>query len=57
MVLLALGCGRLPGIQDIAGKHPFVVFGTMDADRLAGLSSGNTGNANHVIPVYLYETG
>ena len=28
ILLVALGCGRLPGILEITARHPFVVFGT-----------------------------
>jgi hypothetical protein len=57
MLLVALGCGRLPGIFDIAAKHPFVVFGTMDREVFAGLTSRVVGSAASVLPVYFYETG
>lgn len=52
MLLVAIGCGRLPGILDTSEKYSSVVFGTMGDKYLSGLSRENTG-----IPVYLYETG
>jgi len=39
MLLVALGCGRLPGILDIAARYPFVVFGTMEGEVFAGLAA------------------
>lgn len=59
MLLVALGCGRLLEIFDITARHPFVVFGTMDGEILAGLTAcacvvGSTASA---LPVYFYETG
>jgi len=57
MLIVALGCGRLHGILDIAAKHPFVVFGTMERERLADFATGETGVATVGTPVYLYETG
>lgn len=49
MLLVAIGCGRLPGILDIAARQSFVVFGAMDGTTLNGLSEGKS--------VYFYETG
>jgi hypothetical protein len=49
MLLVAIGCGRLPGILDITASQASVVFGTMDGTTLNGLSEDN--------PVYFYETG
>ncbi len=57
MLLVALGCGRLPGIIDITARHPFVVFGTMDGQVLAGLTAGVVGSTASALPVYFYETG
>jgi hypothetical protein len=57
MLLVALGCGRLPRILDIAGRRPFVVFGTMDAKVLAGLTASAVGSTASVLQVYFYETG
>jgi hypothetical protein len=56
MLLVALGCGRLPGIFEITARHPFVVFGAMDGEALAGLASIADRMASSV-PVYFYETG
>ncbi len=57
MLLVALGCGRLPGILDIAAKQPFVVFGTMEGKVLAGLTARVAGGTSSALPVYFYETG
>ncbi len=57
MLLVALGCGRLPGILNIAAKHPFVVFGTMEGERLADFAACDAEAVMQGIPVYLYETG
>lgn len=57
MLLVALGCGRLPGILDIAARHPFVVFGTMEGEVFAGLTSCVVGSTASALPVYFYETG
>lgn len=57
MLLVALGCGRLPGILDIAGKHSFVVFGTMEEKAFAGLSPSVGGAPEPAWPVYFYEIG
>jgi hypothetical protein len=57
MLLVALGCGRLPGIFDIAGRHPFVVFGTMEGKVFAGPAACVAGNGASALPVYFYETG
>jgi hypothetical protein len=55
MLLVAIGCGRLPGMLDVAARHPFVVFGTMGGEVFAGFTaSGFTVSA---LPVYFYETG
>jgi hypothetical protein len=57
MLLVALGCCRLPGILDIAARHSFVVFGTMEGKALAGLSACVVGITAPVLPVYFYEIG
>jgi len=57
MLLVALGCGRLPGILEITGKHPFVVLGTMDGKVLADRMPIINGNMEPRLPVYFYETG
>jgi hypothetical protein len=55
MLLVAIGCGRMPGILDITARHPFVVFGTMEGEVIAGLTAcSNTASA---LLVYFYETG
>ena len=38
MLLVALGCGRLPTIFDITARYHFVVFGTMDGNVFSGLT-------------------
>lgn len=57
MLLVALGCGRLPGMLDVAARRPFVVFGTMEGEALAGLAACVAGNTASALPVYFYETG
>ena len=57
MLLVALSCGRLPGIFDIAARYPFVVFGTIERRVLAGLTASITGGAASELPVYFYEAG
>ncbi len=57
MLLVALGCGRLPGIFDISAKHSFVVFGTMEGPVLASLTACLVGSTASALPVYFYETG
>lgn len=57
MILVAIGCGRLPGILDIAARHAFVVFGTMEGSTLAGLAAPASGAPASPLPVYFYETG
>jgi hypothetical protein len=56
MLLIAIGCGRLPRVFDIAAKHSFVVFGTLDDAVFAGLAPGDGGNEPFP-PVYFYDTG
>jgi len=57
MLLLALGCGRLPGILEIAARHSFVVLGTMDGNAVVGLTASNEDRLRPAVPVYFYETG
>jgi hypothetical protein len=57
MLLVALGCGRLPGMLDIAARHPFIVFGTMEGRIFAGLTACIVGSTTCALPVYFYETG
>jgi hypothetical protein len=57
MLLVALGCGRLPGILDVSAKHSFVVFGTMERRALAELAGCMEGNLESAMSVYFYETG
>lgn len=57
ILLVALGCGRLPGILDIAARHSFVAFGTMDGGLFAGLATLVVGTTASTLQVYFYETG
>ena len=57
MLLVALGRGRLPRILDIAARHSFVVFGTMDGKILSDLTDRLVGSTASALPVYFYETG
>ena len=57
MILVAIGCGRLPGILDIAARHPLVVFGTMEGKVFAGLTACVVYSTAFALPVYFYETG
>lgn len=57
MLLVALGCGRLKEIFDIASRQPFVVFGTMDGEVFAGLAARGLLQRAARLPVYFYETG
>ncbi len=57
MVLVALGCGRLSGILDIAARHPFVVFGTMGGEVFVDLMDRCGRGMTSALPVYFYETG
>ena len=56
MLLIAIGCGRLPQVIDVAARHSFVVFGAMDDGVLGALASRDSATANSP-PVYFYETG
>lgn len=55
MLLVAVGCGRLPGILDIVKSQSFVVFGTMDEKPLTHFSEKSDREMDS--PVYFYETG
>jgi hypothetical protein len=57
MLLVALGCGRLPGILDIAARHPFVVFAAMEGEIFSGPTARIVGSTASALPVYFYETG
>ena len=57
ILLVAIGCGRLPGIIEIAAKHSFVVLGTMGGEVLADLAPRICGSTASSFPVYFYETG
>lgn len=57
MLLVAIGCSRLPGIFDIAARHPFVVFGTMDENVLSDLANCVGAHRAADVPTYFYETG
>ena len=57
MLLVAIGCSRLPGIFDIAAKNHFVVFGTMYDKVFADLAKCVPGHGVPALPVYFYETG
>ena len=56
MLLVAIGCGRLPGIIDIVKKHSFVVFGSMDDLPLSHFTDYADSNITDT-KVYFYETG
>lgn len=55
MLLVAIGCGRLPEILGIIKRHSFVVFGTMDEGPLSQFADRNKEIIDS--PVYFYETG
>ena len=57
MLLVAIACGRLSGILDIAARHHFVVFGTMEEKVFDALTAPVLGTTASVMPVYFYETG
>jgi len=57
MLLVALGCGRLPGILGSTARHPFVVFGTMEGEVFSGLNASIVSSTASALPVYFYETG
>jgi len=56
-LLAALGHGRLARMLDIAARHPFVVFGTMEGEAIARLVARDADGAAPALPVYFYETG
>lgn len=56
MLLAALGRGRLPRILEVAARRPFVVFGTLEREVLAGLDTSKVIGTASALPVYLYET-
>jgi len=57
MLLVAIGCGRLPGMLDIAANRGFVVLGTMEGRALTDLANSISGRTASRLPVYFYETG
>jgi len=57
MLLVALACGRLPGILEIAARHSFVALGTMDGNAVGGLTASIEDRLRLAVPVYFYETG
>ena len=56
MLLVAIGCGRIPDILERCRKKTFVVFGTMDEKHLSSFADRAKGNMTDT-PVYFYETG
>ena len=56
-LIVAIGCGRLPGILEITTRHSFVVFGTMDGAVLSDLSARISDGTAFSFPAYFYETG
>ncbi len=56
VLLVAVNCGRAPGLLDFAAKRAFLVLGTIDAQPLAGLEASLRQNVS-AVPVYFYETG
>ena len=55
-ILAAIGPGRLREALELAKKQPFVVFGSLDGDVLAGLGEIRPGTgAAANIPVYFYN--
>jgi hypothetical protein len=57
VLLVAVGCGRLQRVVDIAEKHGFVVFGTMKRKALAGFAKSTISGTASPSSVYFYETG
>ncbi len=57
MLLVAIGCGRLPGMLDITANHGFVVLGTMEGRALTDLANSISGHTASRLPVYFDETG
>ena len=56
-LIVAIGCGRLPGILEITTRHSFVVFGTMDGEVFSDLSAKISDSTTSSSPVNFYETG
>ena len=54
MLLVAIGCGRIPRILEKGQKDSFVVFGTMDEGPLLHLPGRGCSIDTQV---YFYETG
>ena len=54
MLLVAIGCGRIPDILERCRKKTFVVFGTMDEKPLFHLADSSNSIDTQV---YFYETG
>ena len=57
ILLVALNCGRLPRILNIAARYSFVIFGTMEGEIFANLNGRVVESASSVRSVYFYETG
>jgi hypothetical protein len=57
ILLVSIGCGRLREILDIAGKYPFVAFGTMEREVFESLINRGLGISLSGMPVFFYETG
>lgn len=57
ILLVAIGCGRLLEILDIAARHPFVAFGTMEGEVFSGLIDRIGVSSVSALKVYFYETG
>jgi hypothetical protein len=56
ILLVAIGCGRLPGMVDAAAKRSRIVLGTMDAQVLSELAV-RLGESAPEVAVYFYESG
>ncbi len=57
VLLVAIGCSRLPGMFDIASRHPFVAFGAMDEKVFSDLANNVPDRTAPNVPTYFYETG
>ena len=57
LLLVAIGCGRLPRMLEIAANQPFVVFGVMGGEALSDLAVRIASPEAPEVPVYFYETG
>ena len=57
MLLVAIGCGRLPRLLDITANYGFVVLGAMEGRALTDLAISISGRTASRLPVYFYETG